>query len=311
MAKRAADCASAWIARHPMAWVVGAPGRRVEVIAGCVTCGARIQKKDFALCCRSCGAFLAQDSDLTERARPDGLVPFGIDEAAAITAFARWVASRRFAPGALLARDRRPQTLHAVFLPLWSFSANTTTDYVGRRGEHRISSSGGHTRSRTAWHKAAGRVGRYFDAVMVPGCSPLVEKLPPWPLDRLVPYAQGASRGRRIIAYDVEPERGFEQARTLMNRQIERDVRKAIGGSAQEVKELATWYGDPAYSLLLLPAWLATYVHGGRTWSVLVNGTNGRVVGDRPYSAAKVSALIGALSALAVAAAAAISLSGR
>lgn len=311
LTQQSVNRALVWIARHPMAQVGGAPGRRVARVTGCGTCGAPVRKKDFALRCRSCGGFLAQDSDLVERARPDGLLPFAIDEEAARAAVATWISSRRLAPRTLLTGDRRPHALDAVFLPLWSFSANTITDYAGRRGERRVSSAGGHRRSYTAWHKAAGRVERYFDAVVLPGCSPLAEKLPPWSLDRLVPYAQGASKGRRIIAYDVEPEHGFEQARIIMNRQIQRDVREAIGGSSQQVKDVTTWYADPAYSLLLLPVWLATYVHDGRSRSVLVNGTSGRVVGARPYSAGKIFALVGSLTVLVIAAGAAFALTGR
>lgn len=288
-----------WIARHPMAGVVDAPGRRVALIAGCGACGARIRKRDLALRCRACGGFLAQDSDLVERARPDGLLPFAIDEDTARAAFATWISSRQLAQRTLPAADRRLHALDGVFIPLWSFSTNTVTDYTGKRGRQETRLVSGRRQSETVWRKTAGRVGRYFDAVMLPGCSPLPGQLPPWPLNGLVPYAQGGSQGRRIIAYDVEPEHGFEQAKTLMSRQIKQDVRGGIGGSYQKVDTLTTWYEDPAYSLLLLPVWLATYVHGDRTWSVLINGTNGRVVGDRPYSVAKISALIGLMIAIA------------
>lgn len=298
------------IARHPMAGVVNAPGRRVALAARCGTCGAEVRKKVLALCCRSCGGLLVQDSDLTERARPDGLLPFGIDEDAARAAFEAWVCSRRFVPRTFRRGDRQVRALDGVFLPLWSFSANTVSDYVGERGDRRTRSVSGHARSYTQWNKATGRVGRYFDVVLVGGCSPLVQKLPRWPLDRLDAYTQGSSRGRRIIAYDVEPEYGFEQAKAFMSRQIERDARDDIGGSDQRVKGVTTTYNDPTYSLLLLPAWLLTYVHDGRTWSVLVNGATGQVIGDRPYSAAKISAAVAALISL-VAVAAAIGLLHR
>jgi hypothetical protein len=85
------------LARHPMAGVVNAPGRRVALVTACGGCGAQVRKKVFALCCRSCGAMLLQDSDLTERARPDALLPFAVEEETARAAFAKWIASRRAA----------------------------------------------------------------------------------------------------------------------------------------------------------------------------------------------------------------------
>jgi hypothetical protein len=72
-------------------------------------------------------------------------------------------------------------------------------------------------------------------------------------------------------------------------------------GNHQRVHDATTTYNDAAYTLLLLPAWLVSYVHDGKPWSVLVNGTSGEVVGERPYSGAKISLLVG-VSALVVAA---------
>lgn len=302
------------IARHPIADAAGMAGRRVELVEACGTCRAPVDKKVFALNCRSCGGFLMQDSDLTERARPDALLPFSIDEGVARAAFAAWISSRRFAPQALVKGDRQVRAIHGVFLPVWSYRANTSSTYVGQRGEERTrmvprtrTDSEGKSEvslepeSYTEWYPTSGRVSRYFDTVLVPGCSPLTEKLPPWPLTALAPYTQGASQTQRIVAYDVEPEHGFEQATAEMGKQIHTDVCHDIGGSAQQVGSVSTTYTDQAYSLLLLPAWLGSYTHGGRVWSVLVNGASGEVVGERPYSGAKIATLVAVLIAVVVA----------
>jgi len=316
LAGQTVDRASAWIARHPLAAIGHAPGRRVAPITRCRTCSAHVRKKDFTLRCRSCGGVLAEDSDLVERARPDGLVPFAIDEEAAQAAFAAWTAARRLLPRSLARGEPRLTALDGVFLPLWSFSTNTVSDYVGKIDRTRTLSVSGHPQRRTAWQRVTGRTGRYFDAVMLPACSLVAPQTLFWPLDQLVPYVRGGSRGRRILAYDVEPEQGFEQAKALMRWQIRQDALNtinlntinlngfglnAIGGSHQQVTSVTTRYDDPAYSLLLLPAWLATYEHGGRTWSVVVNGVTGRVAGRRPYSPAKISALTVLLASIAVA----------
>jgi hypothetical protein len=293
--------------------MMNAPGRQVERVARCSACGDRLDRKVFALRCRSCGAVLVRDCDLTEPARPDALLPFAIDEDAARSAFAQWIARRWFAPRTLKGGSQ-VGSVDGVFLPFWSFSAGTDSTYAGRRGETkqrqvlrtRTDSDGKpethfETETETEWHNVSGRVSRAFDGLMLSACSPLAEKIPRWPLAELQPYAQGGATGKRIIAYDVDPEYGFEQVRGLMRKQIERDVRDAIGGSAQRVNEVTTTYTDESYTLLLLPAWLVSYTHRGRTRSVLVNGANGETAGDRPYSVAKISLLVGTLVAVAVA----------
>lgn len=305
------DNAPGEIARHRLPDVLAAPGRQVVPVAACAHCGAPVGEKAFALCCASCAQPLVLDSDLTEPARPDALVPFAVPEDAARAAFRAWIDHRRLAPRSFKAGSA-VRALDAVYLPFWAFSASTSTTYFGRRGVHKTRSvfrtrtnsegqSEGYwdTEHYTDWDEVAGQISRSFDGIRVPACSPLPEKVPDWPLDALVPYAQGATAGRRIIAYDLEPGQGFTRARYRMADEIERDVRADIGGDEQRIKQVDTDYADESCTLLLLPAWLVTYAHGSRTWSALVNGATGEVAGNRPYSSAKISVLIG-VSALAV-----------
>lgn len=299
------------VTRHLLAEAAGIPGQRVRTVDACHGCGADVDKKVFALSCRSCGEFLVRDSDLTERARPDVLLPFAIDEESARAAFATWVSSRRFAPRSLKA-VRQVRTIDGVFLPFWSFAVATSSTYRGERGETRHrqvmrtrtdaegkSENYWETETYTEWHRVAGHVSRSFRDMLVPACSPLAKKIPDWPVHQAAPYLQGASYGKRVIGYDVEPEAGFGAATERIAKAIEREVRSDIGGDSQQVHDVTTTYIDPTYSLLLLPAWLVSYTHEKRSWSVLVNGSTGEVVGDRPYSPAKISLLVG-VAALAV-----------
>ena len=52
---------------------------------------------------------------------------------------------------------------------------------------------------------------------------------------------------------------------------------------------ISTRYDDVTYKLMLLPVWFLSYLHGGRTWQVMVNAHTGEVIGRRPYSALKIT----------------------
>jgi hypothetical protein len=249
---------------------------------------------------------LVRDSDLTEPAKPDGVLPFAVEQDAACAAFVRWAAHRWFAPRTLKG-GARIGAVDGVFLPFWTFSADSSSTYAGERGSTssrqvprtRTNADGTienyfETESYTDWHRVAGRVARHFEGLVSPACSPLAERIPHWSLERLVPYARGATADRRIIAYDIDPADGFRQAAESTRRQIERDVRDDIGGEQQQVREVATRFADERCGLLLLPAWLVSYSHGGRDFSALVNGVSGEVAGDRPYSGVKIGVLVGA-----------------
>ena len=53
---------------------------------------------------------------------------------------------------------------------------------------------------------------------------------------------------------------------------------------------------------VLLPVWLAAYKYRGETYRFVVNGRNGKVQGERPYSAIKIAiaVVIGVIVAAAV-----------
>ena len=52
---------------------------------------------------------------------------------------------------------------------------------------------------------------------------------------------------------------------------------------------------------MLLPVWILSYRHGGKTWPILVHGQTGKVVGKAPLSWVKILMIPVALAAAALA----------
>lgn len=288
-------------------------GRQRRDYRACPSCGTKVRHKSYSLRCRSCGTSLLAGADFAGRVPPDGVLPFQVDRDEAKRAFARWLRSRRLAPGSLRGVKRLDE-IEGVFLPYWSFSAQTSTTYSGQRGVGRFRSdvrtttdAQGNRRqhsstvSYTEWQRAKGQIDRYFDAILVPGCSIVADKLPPWPTGAVLPYSVPSVAGHGVVPYDIEPEDGFAQAKTRMGQDLDRDIRADIGGAQQRIHSYSTTHHRPGFTLLLLPAWMVTYSHRGVTRTALVNGHSGATVGDRPYSSAKlvVPALV-AVAAVAV-----------
>ena len=74
-----------------------------------------------------------------------------------------------------------------------------------------------------------------------------------------------------------------------MDRIIERDVKFDIGGDRQRIQHIDTDLSDLTFKHILLPVWLAAYKYRGKTYRFVVNGRTGRVQGERPYSAIKIT----------------------
>ena len=75
-----------------------------------------------------------------------------------------------------------------------------------------------------------------------------------------------------------------------------------IGGDRQRIHDIRHPVNDVTFKHILLPVWLAAYKYRGRTFRFVVNGRTGRVQGERPYSALKITiaVILGACVAGAV-----------
>jgi hypothetical protein len=145
-------------------------------------------------------------------------------------------------------------------------------------------------------------VSRDFDDVLVSGTTrlqpDLLDKMGPWELPRARPFQAEYLTGFTALRYDVDPDDASTTAHRRMSQVVEDDCRADIGGDEQRVSGMDIAYSRAMFKLVLLPLWIATYLYGGRTWTVLVNANTGEVVGDRPWSVPKITAAV--LAALLV-----------
>lgn len=283
----------------------------------CQGCGATTETDMLADRCQFCGGVLIALTSPPGLVVPEAVVPFAIDQSAANAAFARWVRSRPFAPNALK-KVGSTEAIKGTYVPHWTYDAATHTAYVGQRGEHywetvtrTVSDGQGGTRQettqvmRTMWWPASGTVARDFDDVVVRASNALspqrLEQAGPWDLSRAVAYRPEFLAGYSALRYDVDPDAGLQAAHAEMEDVIEDDCRADIGGDEQMVRHMNVSYAAVMFKLVLLPLWIASYLHAGKSFQVLVNANTGEVVGDRPISKVKVAlAVLAALIVIAV-----------
>src|SRR5262249_8473637 len=122
------------------------------------------------------------------------------------------------------------------------------------------------------------------------------DRLQPWDLPNLVPYADEYLSGFRAESYQVDLEQGFEEARQIMEPEITATVRQAIGGDEQRVDSINTQYEKITFKHILLPVWLSAYRFRDNVYRILINARTGETQGERPYSSWKIAAA--ALAAL-------------
>jgi len=278
--------------------------------AVCKVCGARSVTAKQAQRCPFCDSpMVAEVDNDAHTIPPGGVLPFTLDRAAAGERFAKWLRSRWFAPRDLVMRARR-DALDGVYLPYWSYDAQTHTPYDGERGEHYTTTEtyteNGETKTRevqhTNWYPASGSVDVAFEDILVCG-SPslpekLLEKLEPWELGKVRPFDGRFLAGFVAERYRIDQAEGFKTAAERMYPKIRRAIESDIGGDEQRISSMNVEYERADFRHVMLPLWLTAFHYRDRLFHVTVNASTGEVSGERPYSVMKIVLLVLAIAGL-------------
>ncbi len=272
-------------------------------VSKCPSCGAEVALSgaDHAGECPFCATPVVADTGEHRQIKPKAVLPFVLPENAARDAMTEWLGKLWFAPNGLQEYARKGRKLQGIYVPYWTFDADTKSTYRGQRGtEYQTSETvvvNGERQTRTKtkvrWQNVRGKVARFFDDVLVLASKSLPKKytdaLEPWDLADLQPYQPHFLAGYRAEGYGIALEDSFQIARAKMDRQIDRDVRFDIGGDRQRVDNISTEISNVTFKHVLLPVWMAAYKYRGKTYRFVVNGQSGRVRGERPWSAWKIA----------------------
>ncbi|MES2550130.1 MAG: primosomal protein N' (replication factor Y) - superfamily II helicase, partial [Pseudomonadota bacterium] len=245
------------------------------------------------------------DTGTQRHIKPQALVPFVLTETEARKAMTAWLGSLWFAPNSLLEYARKGRAMNGIYVPFWTFDADTASRYTGQRGEYYYETRtvsvrvNGKMETRqeqvrhTRWYPASGRVARDFDDVLVMASGSLPERLgnelTPWDLGALVPYGPEYLAGFQAEGYTVGLGDGHQKARQKMSEVIVQDVRDDIGGDDQRVDDVDTSWSEETFKHILLPVWMAAYKYNGKSYRFIVNAQTGEVQGERPWSAWKIA----------------------
>ncbi|MCG6902929.1 MAG: TFIIB-type zinc finger domain-containing protein [Rhodobacter sp.] len=279
-------------------------------VLSCPNCGAQVEfdAANHAAECPFCATPVVTGTGTHRHIKPHGLLPFALEERAARGAMTDWLGRLWFAPGGLQEYARKGRRMQGIYVPYWTYDADTKSSYKGERGtvyyESRTVTRNGKRETqrvqKVRWRSASGRVSRFFDDVLILASRSLPKRytdaLEPWDLAALEPYSPEYLAGFRAEGYTVELDEGYDEARARMDRVIERDVKFDIGGDRQRIPSIDTAVSNITFKHILLPVWLAAYNYRGKTYRFVVNGRTGRVQGERPWSPVKIAfALILAL----------------
>jgi len=288
----------------------GGSAAQTARVVTCKNCGASTTlppevNSDTCVFCAS--PLVLSEAQNRAIVRPHYILPFIVPQNKALEDFRAWLKRLWWAPSDLtkmVSGDGRQ--FKGIYIPHWSYDAETISDYAGARGDYYYvtetyteTDDDGNTVEqtrevrRTAWTPVSGTVGYEFNDVLISASHSLPQdvanRLEPWKLEALVRYNEQYVSGFRSELFQVDPEKGLEEAKRRMQPVIRHVVSEDIGGDEQMIESINTDYRDVGLKYVMLPAWISTYKYNNKVYHFTVNACTGEVVGERPYSAAKIA----------------------
>lgn len=277
-------------------------GNEVDSII-CDSCGAEavIEKNQTALFCSFCGSSQVLKSKQEAGITPEGVLPFKIDKYMAQESLEKWIKKRWFAPNNLKVLYET-ESLKAIYVPYWTYDADTVSNYSGEGGEYYYVTEERNGKSvrvrKTRWHNVSGVVYESFDDILVNASKNFQESL----MRNIEPYNTKAIEGYKphflsgYIAerYSKGMKECFNIARDRMDGVIiskaKSDILKRYDTSRSV--RVRTTYNNLKYKHVLLPVWTSNYDYRGKKFIYVINGQTGKINGKHPFSHIKIALII-------------------
>lgn len=246
----------------------------------CRGCGAAflLAPEVISATCSYCGSPHVISIDETrELIEPDGVIPFAFDQKNAGRYLVNWAKKKKVKP------DGKVQMPKGIYLPVWSFDLGGEIPYTAQiavtegRGSRKVvvkTISDSHPVVVPDVPVAATRkLGRLLE-----------NALTGFNMAEAVPYDPRFLSDWPAEVYEISMSDASLDARKKVYDRVKREAEILLGtqGAVENYRPSSSRMSVESFKLILVAAWVTSYVLEGKTYNVLVNGQTGAVTGETP-----------------------------
>ncbi len=247
----------------------------------CENCGAVsvATRTTLATSCPYCNSPVIVEDATGSLVKPDTIIPFEVSKEDALAQLNRWRRKRFWAP-----RKFKKQTgaegIKGVFIPVWTFDAETATSYEGRLGKRRTRTvrvnGKTHTETYIDWFHVSGVMPAVFDDVVVRANDNLTDAefrvLQPFEKSRYMAFDDEYLAGYVADHYTLEPLEAFERAKTKMLGEIRQMIVDHYNADVEGDLDLDLHVLTRSFKYLFAPVYVATTKYQGKLYRQFVSG---------------------------------------
>lgn len=276
----------------------------------CVSCGANVvlNKLDVATKCPYCDSSITIAEDVDIGLKPDSIIPFKFGEEKAAILYKQGLKKKWFLPN-VFKKTPPIDEIKGVYIPCFSFDANSHTTYRGRLARQHTSTHNGRTHTHTTYFNISGTRDFAHHDILVETSSHIDQTqfnaIKPYNIKELVVYDDAYIRGYSLEHYDQLLENCKRVANTIMENTIKSQILSSYSYSYVDSYTQNVTYSHEKFSYYIVPTYSVKYKYKDKNYLTFMNGQTGKVGDGLPKSAIKITlfvlmiiAILGAVIAL-------------
>ena len=261
--------------------------------------------------CKQCGAAMLYDSDqmsgmcpycgstivltageMDNSIAPSGIIPFTTTREQVAQNYYKWNkfalwSPERFRKGKVLGN------LVGVYVPFWTFDADTVSTYTGDYGDNVTVGDS----TTTKWHTGRGVIDKFVNDMCICGsrrfCSnKMLNSVVMFRPDEILPYTPEALAGFAAEKYTINIDEAWEMAKNSIRGNLECASCQNEHADYYRNVKLSTQYSNIKFRYILFPVWLAACPYNGKIYYVVASGHDNRGNCGRPVSVLKIILLV-------------------
>ena len=254
----------------------------------CPSCGGEIVCDDTvaATQCPYCGNATILPKQVTGIYAPDGIIPFKKTKDDAVKALRKFYAGKPLLPKRFT-EENQIQKIQGMYVPFWMFDCDTDANITYDAKKIRTYRQGDTEVTETDHYMVTRQGTVAFDKIPVDGSTKMddvfMESIEPFQYQDLTNFQDAYLSGYLANRYDIEPDDCLPRVNERVRKSTQEALITTVRGFNQVVPRSARInIYNSKIRYVLMPVWILSTKYHNETYTFMMNGQTGEVVGSLP-----------------------------